>query len=190
VPSSAQCADCDFGSSPTLFGGVGIPPDVGACNKNGIYYALADNPLGTTPLWAAPVGQKAVGDSISCLSSAIYDGPTGQLYVGGDTPVGSTTNAGSVQELNPATGHLIWQRNLPCAVMGTPSLDGAGVIAAGTYNCLTSTLKPGAYLLNAGTGAILNTLPVGSGKVFGQPVFAEGSLFVATESGGLFRFVP
>jgi len=190
VPSSAQCADCDFGSSPTLFGGVGIPPDVGACNKNGIYYALADNPLGTTPLWAAPVGQKAVGDSISCLSSAIYDGPNGQLYVGGDTPVGSTTNAGSVQELNPATGHLIWQRNLPCAVMGTPSLDGAGVIAAGTYNCLTSTLKPGAYLLNAGTGAILNTLPVGSGKVFGQPVFAEGSLFVATESGGLFRFVP
>jgi outer membrane protein assembly factor BamB len=190
VPSSAQCDDCDFGSSPTLFGSLGIPPDVGACNKNGDYYALTANPLGTAPLWAATVGQPANGDTISCLASAIYDGHTGQLYVGGPAPVGSTTNAGSVQELDPATGGLIWQTNLPCAVMGSPSLDSAGVLAAGTYNCLTSTLKPGAYLLNAGTGAMLKTLPVGSGKVFGQPVFAEGSLFVATESGGLFDFLP
>jgi len=74
--------------------------------------------------------------------------------------------------------------------MGSPSLDSAGVLAAGTYNCLTSTLKPGAYLLDAGSGAMLKTLPVGSSKVFGQPVFAEGSLFVATESGGLYDFVP
>jgi len=187
VPSSQQCNDCDFGSSPTLFG---TGQNVGACNKNGDYYALTANPLGTAPLWTAPVGEPANGDFISCLASAIWDGPTGQLYVGGPTPVGSTTSTGSVQELNPANGHPIWQTDLPCAVMGSPSLDSAGVLAAGTYNCLTSTLKPGAYLLNASSGAILKTLPVGSGKVFGQPVFAEGSLFVATESGGLFRFVP
>jgi outer membrane protein assembly factor BamB len=194
VPAAQQCADCDFGSSPTLFGGSGLtPPDVGACNKNGTYYALANNPLGTTPLWAATVGQPANGDRISCLSSAIWNAPTGQLYVGGNTPVGSTTFAGSVQELNPATGSVIWQTNLDCAVMGTPSLDSAGVLAAGTFNCLTPTppgFKPGAFLLDAGTGAILKTLPVGSGKVFAQPVFAHGSLFVATESKGLYAFVP
>jgi len=193
VPASQRCTDCDFGSSPTLFGSLGTPPDVGACNKNGNYYALADNPLGTTPRWTATVSQPANGDFMSCLASAVWDGHTGQLYVGGNAPLGSITFAGTVQELDPATGSVIWQTNLPCAVMGTPSKDSAGVLAVGTYNCfrpLQPGFKPGAYLLDAGTGAILKTLPVGSSKVFGQPVFARGSLFVATESKGLYDFVP
>jgi outer membrane protein assembly factor BamB len=193
VPTAQRCTDCDFGSSPTLFGSLGTPPNVGACNKNGEYYALADNPLGTTPLWAAAVAQAANGDFMSCLASAIWDGHTSQLYVGGNAPLGSITNAGSVQQLNPATGAVIWQTPLQCAVMGTPSLNGAGVLAAGTYNCFKPTppgFKPGAYLLNASTGAILKTLPVGTSKVFAQPVFAEGSLSVATESKGLYNFVP
>jgi outer membrane protein assembly factor BamB len=196
VPLSVQCLDCDFGSSPTLFGGSGshsTPPDVGACNKNGVYYALANNPLGTTPLWTAAVSQPASGGVMACLASAIWDGPTGQLYVAGNAPLGSTTNAGSVRELNPANGSVVWQTNLPCAVMGSPSLDSAGVLAAGTYNCFKPPppgFTPGAYLLKASTGAMLKTLPVSSSKVFGQPVFAEGSLFVATESGGLYDFVP
>ena len=36
--------DFDFGSSPTLFGSSGTPPDVGACNKNGKYYAARRQP--------------------------------------------------------------------------------------------------------------------------------------------------
>ena len=44
--------------------------------------------------------------------------------------------------------------------------------------------------INASTGAILKTLPVGSGRVFGQPVFAQGTLFVATEGNGLYDFAP
>ena len=48
--------DWDFGSSPTLFGGTGIPPEVGACNKNGTYYALAASPLGSAPRWADTIG--------------------------------------------------------------------------------------------------------------------------------------
>jgi len=176
-----------------LIGSLGTGPDVGACNKNGDYYLLADNPLGTTPLWTAPISQPASGGVMACLASAIYDGHTGQLYVAGNAPLGSTTNAGSVRELDPADGSVIWQTNLPCAVMGTPSLDSAGVLAAGTYNCFKPPppgFTPGAYLLKASNGAMLKTLPVGSSKVFGQPVFAEGSLFVATESGGLYDFVP
>jgi len=39
-------------------------------------------------------------------------------------------------------------------------------------------------------GAILKTLPVGSSRVFGQPVFAQGTLFVATTTNGLFDFAP
>jgi hypothetical protein len=190
VPTSQQCSDCDFGSSPTLFGGTGTPPDVGACNKNGNYYAFTDNPLGTSPLWVAPNGEPAQDDLISCLDSAVWDGQTGQMYLGSNiTMIGGTTYGGSVRQLNPANGTFIWQTPLPCAVMGSPSLDSAGVLAVGTYNCSPS--RADAYLINAANGKILKTLlPVGSTKVFAQPVFAQGTLFVATESKGLYNFAP
>lgn len=181
--------DLDFGSSPTLFGGTGVPPDVGACNKNGNYYALTANPLGSSPLWTAAIGAPAAAVS-SCLASAVWSGQTGGLFIGGNgTTIGGTTFGGSVRRVNPATGAFSWQRGLPCAVMGTPSLDAAGVLAAGTYQCPSGS-TPGAYLINASTGALLATLPVGASRVFGQPVFAQGTLFVATVTGGLYNFAP
>ena len=181
--------DWDFGSSPTLFGTGAPPPDVGACNKNGNYYALTANPLGSTPLWTDTIGAPAHADD-SCLASSVWNGQAGALYIGGDpTTIGGTSYGGSVRRVNPATGANIWQTGLPCAVMGTPSLDSAGVLAAGTYLC-PPVGTPGAYLLNAATGTVLKTLPVGSGRVFAQPVFAQGTLFVATESHGLFNFAP
>jgi hypothetical protein len=181
--------DFDFGSSPTLFGSLGIPPDVGACNKNGTYYALADNPLGSSPLWAVPLGTPGGPHGI-CLSSAVWDGPAGTLYLSGNpTTIGGTSYGGSVGQVNPSTGAFLWQTGLPCAVMGTPSLDSAGVLAVGTYSC-TKPGAPAAYLVDAATGAILGTLPVGTSKIFAQPVFAQGTLFVATESGGLYDLAP
>jgi outer membrane protein assembly factor BamB len=181
--------DFDFGSSPTLFGSLGIPPDVGACNKNGKYYALADNPLGSSPLWTVPLGTPPAGHGI-CLSSAVWDGPAGTLYLSGNpTTIGGTGFGGSVGQVNPSTGAFLWQRGLPCAVMGTPSLDGAGVLAVATYTC-TKPGAPAAYLVNAATGAILATLLPGTSKVFAQPVFAQSTLFVATVSGGLYDLAP
>ena len=73
--------------------------------------------------------------------------------------------------------------------MGTPSLDSAGVLAVGTYSCPKSH-TPGAYLVNASTGAILTTLPTGASRVFAQPVFAQGTLFAATEINGVYDFAP
>jgi hypothetical protein len=73
--------------------------------------------------------------------------------------------------------------------MGTPSLDGAGVLAAGTYSCGSSG-NSGAYLINASTGTILTRLPTGTSRVFGQLVFAQDNLFVATETDGLYDFAP
>jgi hypothetical protein len=63
------------------------------------------------------------------------------------------------------------------------------VLAVGTYHCASSGTR-GAYLVDAATGAILIKLPVGSTKIFGQPVFAQGALFVATETRGLYDFAP
>jgi outer membrane protein assembly factor BamB len=181
--------DWDFGSSPTMFGSGGTPPDVGACNKNGLYYALAANPLGSSPLWTDRVGAPA-GALSSCIASAVWDAPAGALYIGGDAvTIGTTSYGGSVRRVSPATGAVSWQTGLPCAVMGTPALDSAGLLAAGTYSC-TKPDTPGAYLIDASAGTVLKTLPVGSGRVFGQPVFAQGTLFVATETHGLYDFAP
>jgi outer membrane protein assembly factor BamB len=181
--------DWDFGASPTTFGSSGMPVTVGACNKNGDFYAFTANPLGSSPLWtdvvAAPDGTLG-----SCLASAVWDKTAGSLYVsGGATTIGTTSYGGTIDQVNPATGAYIWQTGLPCAVLGTPTLDSAGVLAVGTYRCVSPS-TPGAYLVDAATGAILTTLPVGSAKVFGQPVFAQGTLFVATEKNGLYDFAP
>jgi len=180
--------DWDFGASPTLFGSSAASPTVGACNKNGHFYALTAKPLPSSPRWtdviAAPNGTTG-----SCFASAVWDAPANDLYLsGGATTIGTTKQGGSINEVNPATGKYIWRTGLPCIVVGTPTLDSAGVLAVGTYYRCHSASD--AYLINAATGVILTTLPVGSTKVFSQPVFAQGALFVATETNGLYDFAP
>jgi outer membrane protein assembly factor BamB len=180
--------DWDFGSSPTLFGGTSTPLDVGACNKNGSYYVLGASPLGSSPLWTDTIGASSSG--IGCTASAIWNRPAGTLYLAGNaTTIGGISYGGSIRQVNPATGSYLWQTGLPCGVTGTPTLDSAGVLAVGTYTCTTPN-APGAYLINATTGAILTALPVGSSHIFSQPVFAQGALFIATETNGLYDFVP
>ena len=197
VPGAAG-HNWDFGSSPTLLGAsTGVPPDVGACNKNGIYYALAANPLSSAPLWSVRIGAPSTGLTVrtggtgvgECIASAIWDSPGGTLYIGGNaTTIDGTSYGGSIRQVNPATGAFNWQTGLPCPVEGTPSLDSAGVLAVGTFSY--GTCPTGAYLINAATGAILTTLPVGPTRVFAQPVFAQGTLFAATETNGLYAFAP
>jgi outer membrane protein assembly factor BamB len=185
--------DWDFGSSPTLFGGGGgVPAEVGACDKNGTYYALAAVPLGSSPRWTDAIGEPAwvTPAAGACLASSVWDGNTDQLFMAGNaTTIGSTSFGGSVREINPATGAFIWQTGLPCGDQGAPSLDRAGVLAVATWSC-TKPSTPGAYLLDAATGAILTTLPTGTSRIFSQPAFAQGALFVATETGGLYDFAP
>jgi outer membrane protein assembly factor BamB len=179
--------DWDFGSSPTLFGATGTPTDVGACNKNGNYYALRAKPLGTTPLWTDTLGAPS-GPAGSCLAGALWNARAGTLFAAGpSTTIAGTGYGGSVRKINPATGSYLWQAGLPCAVVGTPTMDSAGVLAVGTYRC-TSPNPPGAYLINSATGAVLKTLAPGSGRVFAQPVFAQNTVFLATESNGLYDF--
>jgi outer membrane protein assembly factor BamB len=183
--------DWDFGSSPALFGGTGVGPDVGACNKDGVYYALGANPLNSSPLWTLRVGVPASQTAVNwCVSSSVWDAATGTMYIGANaTTIRGVSYGGSIGEVNPATGSYVWHTGLPCAVEGTPSLDSAGVLGVGTYTC-PGSLHPGAYLVDASTGAVLKSLPVRPSMVFGQLVFADGTLFVATETSGLYDFAP
>lgn len=174
VPKSQVITDGDFGSSPTLFGRY-----VGACNKNGIYYALDRVKLRLA--WWKRVGApySTSGGFGRCVSAAAYDGR--HLYLGTNkVQVGGRSYEGSITELDPATGRRDWVTGLPNAVLGTPSLDGAGVLAVGTYDF---TKTPNAiYLVNAATGRIIRALLAG-GTNFAQSVFADGRLFAANSTG-------
>ena len=66
--------------------------------------------------------------------------------------------------------------------MGSPTLNGAGVIAAGTYNIQNVTQNT-VYLLDASNGNILTTISQPSTLVWAQPVFADNHLFIANAGG-------
>jgi outer membrane protein assembly factor BamB len=179
-----QSADLDFGSTPTMFTGTvdGKPaPLVGACNKNGLYYALRQYDPGLGPVWSVQVGASAHTDQGMCLASGVWNQAAGQLYLSGNTTtISGTQYDGSVQAVDASTGQQIWATGLPCAVLGTPSLDAAtGVLAVATWAECGSGDSPAVYLVNASTGAILGTIPLPAGGEFAQPVLAGPYLLIA-----------
>jgi polyvinyl alcohol dehydrogenase (cytochrome) len=176
IPLSQQITDGDFGGSPTIFQanlGGSLTPLVGACNKNGKYYALRINNLAAGPVWAFQAGDPdPLGE---CIAAAIWDGS--HLFVASNsTRIGGVPFNGSIRELDPATGTV--QTGLSGAVFGSPTKNGAGVIALATYQGQTA-----AYLVNASNGRILKT--ISNNPTFAQPVFADRYLFVARIGGKL-----
>jgi outer membrane protein assembly factor BamB len=191
--------DLDWGSSPTLFqarlNNVKTQM-VGANGKDGVFYALDANHLENGPVWSFPVGTSADFSIGTDLGAPIWDSTTRRLFVAGnETTINSTTFAGSVRAFNPADGSIIWERGLTGGpIMGSPALNGSGVIAAGTYNLPSITLNA-VYLLDASNGNILATISETGNIVFAQPVFAGNHLFVANSGGfvsqgKLTAFVP
>ena len=187
--------DDDFGASPTLFSArikAKKTPMVGACNKNGVYYAL--NARTMKLVWKTRIGATASeATQASCLAAAAYDGK--HLFMGGlGTTIGGKQFQGNVVELNPATGKVVWRRGLPDAVIGSPALDGAGVLAVGTFALGHATCTTcAAYLLAASNGHILQKLTSGTGTDAGQVTFAEGRVFVPISFGnaqGVYAFGP
>jgi len=173
-PTSQLGFDNDFGASPALFGSM-----VGACNKNGLFYALHVPSM--TLAWERRIATRPGGTQRpTCIAASAYDGK--HLYVAAQATVfNGTAFQGSVRELNPATGRVLWQTGLPDGVLGTPSLDGAGVLAVGTDG-ETAGAHNAVYLLNASTGHIVRTLITG-GHDFAQSTFAGGWLFTANDTG-------
>jgi outer membrane protein assembly factor BamB len=185
VPTADVAGDGDFGASPEIFGGL-----VGACNKNGIFYALRQSTM--TLAWKQHIGHSTGAGPKwgTCLATPVYNGK--DLYFAGNaTTIGGVFSYGSVQERSPSTGALIRETPLPGGPFGSPTMDGAGVIAVGTY----STGATGVFLIDAATGAILAPAgspagsPLISGATFGQSAYAEGQIFSATST-GVYAFGP
>src|SRR5215469_2808712 len=179
IPAAQRVPDGDFGGSPTVFNadlnGTATPM-VGACNKNGIYYAFSQSDLHDGPVWQQRIGAAANNTGL-CTAAAIWDG-TNLIEAGGSsTVINGTTYQGSVQSLDPATGTPIWQTGLPGEVIGSPTEDGAGVVAAEVFQSNTGNL--GVYLLSATSGAILDYIDTNPSAIFSQPVFAGNDLLVA-----------
>jgi polyvinyl alcohol dehydrogenase (cytochrome) len=179
VPPSQQINDGDFGASPTVWtatiNGVATPM-VGACNKNGTYYAFAQDDLSAGPVWQATITVPYPGGSQECGSGAIWDG--NQLIIGGgaSTTINGVSYPGSVQALDPATGAPLWQTGLSGTIVGTPTEDAGGVVAAQTFSSTNNKL--GVYLLDASSGAQLGFIKTNV-PLFGQAVFDNNDLIVA-----------
>ena len=192
--------DLDWGSSPTLFrariNNVNTQL-VGANGKDGVFHALDANNLANGPIWSFTVGTTADFSIGTCLAAPIWDSVTKTLFVAGNlTTINAQQFSGSVRAFRPADGTIIWETGLTGGpVMGSPTLNGSGVLAAGTYN-ITTPSDNALYLLNAANGAILTTMPESNSLVFAQPVFADNHLFVATaaatigQGGKLTVFTP
>ncbi|MHB1930344.1 MAG: outer membrane protein assembly factor BamB family protein, partial [Acidimicrobiales bacterium] len=179
VPAAQQVNDADFGASPTLFSadlnGV-VTPMVGACNKNGLYYAFEQSDLAAGPVWETRITVPYPGGAKECIAAAIWDG-TNLIEAGGaPTTINGTSYVGSIQSLNPATGAVIWQTGLDGTILGSPSEDGAGVIAAPTYQSSNGEL--GVYLIAASSGAVIGFIPTPASALFGQAVFAGNDLLI------------
>ena len=180
VAPGEQIADGDFGASPTVFtatiGGVATPM-VGACNKNGIYYGLRQGNLSAGSAWETRITDPYGGFVAQCDSAAIWDG-TQLIETGGQsTTINGVAYQGSIQALDPATGKPLWQTGLPGDVLGSPSENGSGVVAAAMY--ITTTANYGVYLFDAGTGAILGVLPADKAGIFSQPIFVGNDLIIS-----------
>jgi outer membrane protein assembly factor BamB len=179
VPKAQQVGDGDFGASPTLFTATldgTSTPMVGECNKTGIYYAYRQADLAAGPVWQYRVTVRYPGSSLECDSAAIWNGT--DLIEGGGAPSSKSEPeySGSIVALNPNTGTPIWVTQLNGTIVGSPTEDGGGVVAAQTWQ--TDNKEPGVYLLNAATGAIIGQIFTPEDNLFGQAVFANNSLIV------------
>jgi outer membrane protein assembly factor BamB len=187
VPSLHQTDDLDFGSTPTLFSNSASTKLVGACNKNGVYYAWRQSNLAGGPVWSAQVAGSELSGQGFCITSAVWDFQARKLFVAAKT--NGASSDGMVRELSPDTGAFLWEQPLPCGVAGSPVVNGlTHVLAVPQYNCPPG-VSPSVKLFNETTGAALGSVPA-SGDVFAQPVFAEGLLYVADEAGRLTAYGP
>jgi len=190
VPVAEQTYDSDFGASPTLFTATvhGIKTKlVGVCNKNGKLYVLDRTNLAAGALWSRRVGI-AGSDPNSCIGGLSWDGE--HLYQGSNTTtIGGTTYPGSIRALDPATGSVVWERGLPSNVINTPTINGSGILAVGTFDLAAPTTNT-AYLINTTSGAILRTFSGLNGGVFSQLVFADDFVLVPSMSSGMKAYRP
>jgi hypothetical protein len=187
VPASAQIVDSDFGSTPTLFHARDANnvyhSYIGAANKNGIYYAFDRNHIAAGPVWQTQISTDPDNGSIS---PSAYD--QAHLFVAGDTTIinGQSCN-GSVRELDPLTGQVVWQDCMGNGVLGALFVTPTVVVVdeGATVQVLDKTY--GKALFVAGSADVQTSTP---GKFWGAPTISNGVLYAGDTHGRLYAWAP
>jgi hypothetical protein len=176
---------------------------VGACNKDGNFYAVDTQPDadGNLPLvWSVAIGSPREVGETGCLSGAVYDKDPGRLFLSGNVVTQTATGTvvtGRVRQVNPATGATIWERALPANALGSGTINANGLLAYAGMNWENHS-NNGIYVLDAATGQMLDTNPSLDGvnqlkdpqsatsdcpdctyDQFAQPVWADGALWMS-----------
>jgi outer membrane protein assembly factor BamB len=176
--------DFDFGASPTLYETSAGRHMVVATNKNGLVYALDRTHLAGGVLWTSTIS--VASDSVDLGSGSIVS-PTfanGHVFVGGGTtPDGFV---GAIAALDPATGATMWKMHPDGFVLPAMAASGS-VLAAGVSHSSDGTGR--IYVLDQSSGAVLFTLAT-AGKIFAEPTWANGVLYVVDLAGNLYALSP
>ena len=184
IPASERGFDADFGASPTCSPRPRRHSDADGRRlqqeRRLLRWRAANVSAG--PVWKAKIGLGQGGAGAkACLAAAIWDGS--HLFLGGNPVVlNGTKYEGSVAELDPSTGAIIWQTGVAGVVLGSPTMNAAGVIAASTFDTGTQN---GTYLIDSSDGTVLRK--IGNGSAFAQPVMAGGYLILETKGTGSFK---
>lgn len=107
-------------------------------------------------------------DPGECDAAPVWNG-TNLFLASNGTTINGTAYGGSIREVDPASGAVIWQKGPTGPIIGDPSEDGAGEIATATYSPKTG--QNAVSLLNASTGKIRKTISYTRPNTFSQPVF-------------------
>ena len=174
--------DWDFGASPTLFDASGRHL-IAAANKNGLVYALERTNLSGGVLWTSPISGSGDSPDLGVGSIVSPTFANGLLFVAG----GATTDGypGAISALDPATGTTVWKMHPDGFVLPAMAAAG-GVLAAGVSH---SDGTGRIYVLDQTSGAAVFTLAT-AGKIFGEPSWANGVLYVADLAGYLYALSP
>ena len=126
-----------------------------------------------------------IDQNFECTVSGINADDIAIFKLGNSTTIGGVNYNGSIRKVDPATGQVIWASGLTGNVLGSPSVDGSGVIAAALY---TNVATNGVYLINSADGSIIRFIALA--KEFAQPVYAGAFLFLAVQGGTLTVYKP
>ncbi len=176
---SPESPDYDFGAGPNLInvtGADGQPETlIGVGQKSGVYWAL--NPTTGAVVWDTLVGP---GSSLGGImwgtatdDQSIYV-PEANVYNVPFTLVGGQriTN-GAWSALNPLTGALEWQTQVPASAFAQGPVSVAnGVVYAGSSAPTGNNM----FALSASTGQILWSFPSG-GSTVSSPSIVDGNVF-------------
>jgi hypothetical protein len=172
-------------NSPTINGKT--TPMVGACNKNGVYYAWKQNTLAGGPVWSDQLGTSAAPPNNARLATATWDGSHFFITTNSSMESGASYPA-VARELDPDTGAYLWQSGLSDGpVLGNTALDGAGVLAAVTFNKSAHSSGNELALIGSSSGEVLATYPA-SVQTGGGPVYADGYLLFGGSGGILHSY--